>query len=353
MISQLRAVAFTAALFACAFFPLVLRAEDASRPPVYKIVKTIPLGGPDKWDFLYFDSATGHVYVSHRTKIDVVDPVAGKVVGEIAPIGESHGVAALPGRIYADDAKNSDVIAVDAGTFAKIATAKLGLDVDADALVVDPAALRVYVMGGNGHSVTAVDAAKNRTLKIAPLSGSPEFAALDGKGELFINIANTNEIAVFDTKKLTVTARWPTAPCAKPHGMAMDRETNRLFVSCGNARMIVVDAANGKIVADLAIGKGTDADAFDPNTKLAFSSNGDGTLSVIAERGPNKFVSLGEIKTAPGARTMALDPETGRIFLVTADVVKTEPSHEPGHGPHFVFAPGSVKLLVLSPADRH
>jgi len=351
MNSLLRAFASAAALVVCMSSPPIHAAETAPRLPVYKIVKTIPLGGPDKWDFLAFDSATGHVYVSHRTKVDVVDPVAGKVVGEIAPIGESHGVAALSGRIYADDAANNDVIAADAKTFAKIATAKAGLD--ADAVIADPQTARIYVMGGDGHSVTAIDAAKNRTLKTVSLGGSPEFAALNGEGELFINIADTNEIVVFDTNKLAVTTRWPTAPCLKPHGMGMDTETNRLFVSCGNAKMIVVDAANGKILADFAIGKGTDAAAFDPKTKLAFSSNGEGTLSVVAERGPNDFVLLGNIKTAPGARTMALDPKTGRIFLVTADVAKTEPSNEPGHGPHFVFAPDSVKLLVLEPVKAN
>ena len=353
MISSGRPVALAVGLIACIFFPLMHSAQAARRLPSYRIVKTIPLGGPDKWDFLYFDSSTGRVYVSHRSKVDIVDPAEGKVVGEIAPIGESHGVAAIPklGRIYADDAKNNDLITADAKTLAKIATAKVGLD--ADAVVADPRSARVYVMGGDGHSVTAIDAANNRTLKIVPLDGSPEFAVLDGKGKLFINIASTNEIAVFDTKKLAVTARWSTAPCRKPHGMAMDTQTDRLIVSCGNARMIVADAANGKIVANFAIGKGSDAAVFDPETKLAFSSNEDGTLSVIAERGPDKFVSLGSIKTAPGARTMALDPKTGRIFLVTADVTKTEPSRKPGHGPEFIFAPNSVKLLVLTPARPH
>ncbi|HUJ03005.1 MAG TPA: hypothetical protein VLW75_05165, partial [Rhizomicrobium sp.] len=159
-----------------------------------------------------------------------------------------------------------------------------------------------------------------------------------------------NEIVVVDTNKLAVAARWPTAPCQKPHGMAMDTQTGRLFVSCGNRHMIVVDAANGKIVADFPIGEGTDAAAFDPKAKFVYSSNRDGTLSVIAERGPDDFVLLGNVKTAPGARTMALDPKTGRIFLVTADASKTEPSQKPGHGPELVFAPDSVKLLVLAPA---
>ncbi|HEV2561263.1 MAG TPA: hypothetical protein VGT78_03910 [Rhizomicrobium sp.] len=327
---------------------ITTQAMGAGAPlPAYKIVKTVKLGAPDKWDFLTFDPASKLVYVSHRTKVDVVDPSLGKVVGEISPIGESHGVAALLGHIYAGDAKANVLIAADAKTFSKSGSAPVGID--SDAVVADPAAARVYVMNGDGHSVTAVDAAKNKALKTVALGGSPEFAAIDRKGRLFINIADTNEIVVFDTNKLSIATRWPTAPCEKPHGMVMDIATNRLFVSCGNARMIVVDAQSGKIVANLPIGRGTDAAAFDPVRKLAFSSNGEGTLSVIAERGANDFVPLSDIKTAPGARTMALDPKTGRIFLVTADVVKTEPPEKPGHGPHFVFAPGSVKLLVLDP----
>jgi len=318
--------------------------------PAYKIVKTVPLGAPDKWDFLTFDPASKLVYVSHRTKVDVVDPALGKIVGEISPIGESHGVASLPklDRFYAGDAKANVLIAADIKTFAKTGSAPVG--VDSDAVVADAATGRVYVMNGDGQSVTAVDAAKNKALKTVALGGSPEFAAIGRKGRLFINVADTNEIVVFDTTKLSITARWPTAPCEKPHGMAMDIDTNRVFVSCSNARMIVVNAANGAIVANLPIGKGTDAAAFDSVRKLAFSSNGEGTLSVIAERGANDFVSLGDIKTAPGARTMALDPQTGRIFLVTADVTKTEPPEKPGHGPHFIFAPGTVKLLILDPA---
>lgn len=189
--------------------------------------------------------------------------------------------------------------------------------VDADAMAYDPVTKRVFVMNADGNSITAIDAGKNETLKTVRLGGAPEMAVADGHGKLFINIASTNEIVSFDAAALFVTARWPVAACEKSHGLAMDESSGRLFVSCVNARMLVVNAESGKILANLPIGKGTDCAAFDPVRKLAFSSNSDGTLSVIAERDANSFELLGDAKTAPGARTMAIDSKTGHIFLAT------------------------------------
>jgi YVTN family beta-propeller protein len=320
-------------------------AANAPTPPAYTVEKTVPLGAPDRWDFVRYDSASNRVFISHRTKIDVVDVAQGKVVGQIANIGESHDVVVVPelGRGYADDAAAKAVVVFDLKTFAKIASLPVG--VDADAMVYDPATRRVFVMNADGNSVTAIDAVKNQSLKTVPLGGAPEMAVADGHGKLFINIASKNEIAVFDAATQTVTSRWPVTACERPHGLAIDNVTARLFVSCVNTQMLVVDAANGKVLATLPIGKGTDSAAFDPERKLAFSANGDGTLSVVAEHDANTFESLGNAKTAPGARTMDLDSKTGRIFLVTADTAKIDQS---GDRPHITFVPGSAKLLILA-----
>lgn len=316
--------------------------------PAYKIVKSISLGGPDRWDLMAFDPATGHVLVSHRTKVDIVDVASGKVVGSI-PVGESHGVLSVPelGRGYADDASNKTLIAFDLKTFNVVGTAPVG--VDADALAYDPATKRVFVMNADGNSVSAVDAATMQTLKTVPLAGAPEMAVTDGKGKLFINIASTNEIVAFDTGKLAIAARWPVPMCTSPHGLAMDAQAEILFASCENEKMIAVDAASGKVIGEYPIGRGTDSAAFDPVRKLAFSSNGDGTLSVIGEKGAQDIATLGNATTEPGARTMTLDPQTGRVFVVTADLDKMLPPQTPGGRPHFVFKPDSVKLLVLAP----
>ncbi|HEY2033022.1 MAG TPA: YncE family protein [Rhizomicrobium sp.] len=322
--------------------------ESADAAPSYKIVKSIALGGPNKWDFVEYDPATGHVLVSHRTKVDVVDVSTGKIVGEVT-VGESHGVVSVPalGRGYADDAAAKTLVAFDLKTLKTAGTAPVG--VDADAVTYDPATGRVFVMNADGNSASAVDAKTMQALKTVPLSGAPEMAVVDGKGKLFINIASTNEIVVFDTKSLAIMARWPVPACTSPHGLAMDTQSGILFASCKNDKMIAVDAASGKTIGEFPIGKGTDSAAFDPVKKLAYSANGDGTLSVIEEKDPHNMVALGDAVTAPGARTMALDPKTGRVFLVTADVDNTLPPETPGSKPHYTFKPDSVKLLVLEP----
>ena len=324
-------------------------AADTPKLPGYTVVKTIALGAPDRWDFVTFDASSNRAFVSHRTQVDVVDVASGKVVGEIGNIGESHGVATVPslGRGYADDAATKTLIVFDLKTLARIAAPAVG--VDADAVTYDPASGRVFVMNADGNSVSAVDAKTSEAIKTVPLGGAPEMAAVDGKGKLFINIASTNEIVAFDTKSLTVISRWAVPACAKPHGLAIDDATGRLFVSCVNARMLVVDAHDGKVLADLPIGRGTDSAAFDPKTKLAFSSNGEGTLSVIAEQGADKFVALGDVKTVPTARTMAVDPATGRVFLIAADVGGMTAPEASGGKPHMSVVPGSVKLIVLAP----
>ncbi|HEX4861444.1 MAG TPA: YncE family protein [Rhizomicrobium sp.] len=322
------------------FAPLASHAAD-NGAPAYKLAGSVALGGPERWDFVYFDAMSKRVYVSHRTHVDVVDVTQGKVVGQVTGIGESHGVVTVPslGRGYADDTAAKVVVVFDLKTLARIATVPVGID--ADAMAYDPATDRVFVMNADGHSVSAIDARADRVLQTVPLGGAPEAAAADGHGKLFINIASTNEIVAFDTMKLSITARWPVPACEKPHGMAMDEALGRIFVSCVNARMLVLDSQSGKTLADLPIGKGTDSAAFYPARKLAFSSNGDGTLSIIAERGANTFENAGGLKTPMGARTMALDPDTGRIFLVAADA---DPSAQ---GKPRAYVANSTKLLIF------
>ena len=272
MFSDRSLAVLAAATLAPLFLATAGHAQDAPKAPSYKIVKSIPLGGPDKWDFVEYDPSSNRVFVSHRTKVDVVDVASGKVSGSIDGIGESHGVAIVPslGRGYADDAGAKTLIVFDLKTLAKIAAPAVG--VDADAVAYDPATGRVFVMNADGNSVSAVDAASGQAIKTVSLGGGPEMAVADGKGKLFINVASTNEVVAFDTKSLEVTKRWSVPSCAKPHGLAMDRATDRLFVSCVNARMLVLNAQTGAVVADLPIGKGTDDAAFDPSRNLAYSS---------------------------------------------------------------------------------
>jgi DNA-binding beta-propeller fold protein YncE len=315
--------------------------------PAYKISREVALGAPDKWDFLTFDGSSERIFVSHATEVDVVDAGSGAIVGRIPGFNTSHGIVTVPalGRGYADSGNTKSVIVFDLKTLKPLATLTAGED--ADAMTYDPATKRVFVMDADGAAFTAIDAVKNQTISTVPLGGKPEAAVSDGTGTIYINLASTNEVVKLDAATLAIKARWPVAACESPHGLAMDTDTHRLFLSCKNDKLIVVSSDDGRVVADVPIGHGTDAADFDPKRKLIFSSNGDGTLSVIAERGADRFEKLADVPTRPGARTMALDTQTGRIFVMTGDA---EPSQVTARGARPNFVPGSLKLIWLEPA---
>jgi DNA-binding beta-propeller fold protein YncE len=218
---------------------------------------------------------------------------------------------------------------------------------DADAMTYDAETGRVFVMDADGAAFTAIDAKEGRTISTLPLGGKPESAVSDGSGTVYINSASTNEVVKLDAATLKILARWPVAPCESPHGLAMDRETHRLFLSCKNDKLVVVSSDDGKVIATLPIGHGTDADDFDAKRKLIFSANGDGTLSIIAEHSADTFEKLADIPTRVGARTMALDSATGRVFLLAADAIPATQAAPTGGRRNVV--PGSLKLIWLEP----
>ena len=333
-------------------FAVLLAASGASHAAegTYRIADRIALGAPDRWDFLYFDASSNRVYVSHSTEVTVVDVGKKQVVGRIAGLDTSHGIVTVPelGRGYADSGNTKTVVVFDLKTLKTITTLPVGED--SDAMTYDPKSRRVFVMDADGAAFTAIDAANDKALSTVPLGGKPESAVSDGAGRIYINIASTGEMAVVDAGRLAIAARWPLAGCESPHGLAIDTTAHRLFVSCENQIMQVVSGDTGKLVASLPIGKGTDAAAFDSVRKLAFSANGDGTVSVIAEKGPDKYVALPPVPTIPGARTMTVDPATGRLFIVAGDVSGTAAPSRPGRAGRVTFVPGSLKLLVLEPA---
>ena len=328
-----------------AFAILCLAVPAQAAPPAYTVVKEVPIGAPDKWDFVYFDTSSKRVYVSHGTEVTVVDGVTGTLIGRIPGFDTSHGVVTVPalGRGYADSGNTRTVIVFDLKTLKPVATLPAGED--SDAMAYDAATGRVFVMDADGAAFTAIDAKTDKTLATRPLGGKPESAVSDGAGTVFINLASTNELVRLDASTLAITKRWPLSGCDSPHGLAMDTQTRRLFVSCRNDVLLVVSADDGAVVASLPIGHGTDAVAFDHNHKLAFSSNGDGTLSVIAEQGAGTFAALGNVSTRLGARTMAVDPDSGRIFLVAGD-------YQPGAlGVRRSLVPGSLRLLFLDRSE--
>lgn len=324
-------------------------ATAAPAPTVsYQITRSVPLGAPDGWDYLFFEAQTHRVYVAHGTEITVVDGRSGAVVGRVTGIGGVNGVVALPqlNKGYTDSRAHKAAVVFDLRSF-KV-TAEIPADTDTDAVIYEPRTRRVLVMNGDGADTTLIDTAHDAAVSNVPLQGQPEFAAADGDGHVFVNITDKREIVKLDAGSARVEARWPIPSCERPHGLAIDRATHRLFSSCVNSVLLVVSADDGRVIATLPIGKGTDAAAFDPKRHLVFSSNAEGTLSVIRQQGPDDYVALSAIPTRPLARTMTLDPDSGRIYLVTADVDELNPKAERLRE-RYKIRPGTVQLLFLDP----
>jgi DNA-binding beta-propeller fold protein YncE len=321
-------------------------------PPAYTVTKSVPLGVPDRWDYVTFDPDSHRAYVAHGDRVTVVDGHDGTVLGEISGLpGGTHGIAiaTAAGHGYTDDGKAGEAASFDLHTL-KVEK-RIKAAEDADAIAFDSVSAHVFVINGDTGSITVIDPQLNAAMATIDLGGKLEDAISGGNGKLYVNGAGKSEIVRVDTKTNRVDAHWPIPECERPHGLAIDRVTHRLFSSCVNSLMVVVNADSGAMVAKLPIGRGTDAAAFDPKRGYAFSSNGvDGTLSIIQEKDAQTFVSLGDLKTTVSARTMALDPETGRIYLVAAELEPAVANALPGT--RRTIVPGSVKLLFLDPPKR-
>jgi YVTN family beta-propeller protein len=285
----------------------------------YSILKKIPIAGSGSWDYLSVDEAARRLYVSHGTQVEVLDVDSLTLVGNIPNTPGLHGIAIVPelGRGFVSNGQASTVTIFDLKTLKPIADVPTGKK--PDAIIYDPATSRVFAFNGGSNSATAIDAATGKVAGTVDLAGGPEFAAADGNGYVYNNLEDESLLLKINSRELTVEQRWPTAPCASPSSMAMDRANRRLFLGCRSKVMAVVDADSGKVVTTLPIGDHVDATAFDPETKLVFNSNGEGTITVIHQDSPDTYSVVETVKTAPKAKTMALDPKTHRLFLSTAE----------------------------------
>ncbi len=307
-------------------------AAEPAGPSGYHLVKTIKVGGEGFWDYLNFDSSTRRLFISRGTRVDVLDVDSEKIVGTIPDTPGVHGVALAPelGDGYTSNGQASTVTIFDVKTFQTIGHAQTGKG--PDSITYDPATKRIFTMNGMSRDSTAIDAVTGNVLATIPLGGRPETAVSDGNGHVYVVLEDKSQMQQIDTKNLVVTATWPLAPCESPAGLAIDGQHRRLFAGCHNKTMAVVDADSGKVVATAPIGLGVDAGQFDPGTGYAFSSNGSGTLSVIHEDSPDKYTAIEDVPTQTGARTMALDPKTHEVFLVTAQF--TPPPAATPENPH-------------------
>ena len=344
MIKRLTMVLF--ASVACASAAL---AQPAAMP-AYKITKVVPLGAPDHWDYVVFDSASQRVYVAHASQVDVVDGRSGRFIGKVAGVsGGAHGIAisAANGRGYTDDGSAGAAVVFDLKTLKTLR--RINIKDDADAMVYDPRSGHIFVV--DGEDVTVIDPATDKTVGVIGLDEKLEYAAAPGDGKLYVNGTEKRELIRIDTLTNTVDARWSTPDCERPHGLALDAQSHRAFISCVNRIMAVVNTDTGAVIANLPIHAGTDAAAFDPKRKLAFSSSGDGTISVIREVNPDTFLALGAFETQATGRTMAVDPQTGRLFVAAADIDQAAAPDPKGRPDRPKLTPGSLKLLFIDPEN--
>jgi hypothetical protein len=319
----------------------------AAAGPGYKVVNTYKVGGDGGWDYLIADGAARRLYISRATHVIVLDLDSGKTVGDIADTPGVHGIALAPelGRGFVSNGREGTVSIFDLKTLATISKVKAGEN--PDAILYDPATQRVFTFNGRSQDSTAIDAAKGTVLGTIKLDGKPEFAASDGKGEIFVNIEDKSELTAIDPNKLMVKSTWPLAPCESPSGLSMDRKNRRLFVGCDNKMMAVVNADTGKVLATPTIGDGVDATTFDAETGLAFASCGEGVLTVVREESPDKFSVAENVPTQAGARTLALDSKTHNVYLVTAKFGPPPAATPDNPHPRRSILPDSFVVLVV------
>jgi YVTN family beta-propeller protein len=310
--------------------------------------RRIHVGGEGGWDLLAFEPASRRLFLSHAGAVEVVDTRADSAVGRIADTPGVHGIAFAPerGRGYTSNGRDSSVTVFDLATLAPIARIKLDQR-NPDVIVYDAVSGRVFTFNGGSSSATAIDAGTNAVIGNVALGGKPEFAALDGAGTMFVNLEDSSAVVRIDTRTLKPLARWPLAPGEEPTGLAIDREHHRLFASCSNQKLIVLDSETGRVVADLPIGRGVDGDAFDAKRSLVFTSNGEGTISVIRQLDANHYEVADTVATERGARTLALDETSGTIYLPTADFGPTPQPTAERPNPRPTILPGTFRVLVV------
>ena len=316
----------------------------------YHVAAKVKLGREGGWDYLIVDTAGHRVFMSRGMHTLVVDAKTDSVVGDIQDTPGVHGIAFAYdlGRGYTSNGRDSSITVFDLKTLEPVARVHT-TGVNPDAIVYDDFSHRVFAFNGRSGDATAIDATTNTVAGTVPLGGKPEFAVVDGKGSLWVNIEDKSEIARLDTKTLAVKSRFALAPCEEPSGLAMDRASRRLFTVCSNKMMAIVDADGGKVVTTVPTGDGTDAAGFDPATKLAFASNGEGTLTVVHEDTPNTAHVVQSVTTQRGARTMALDPQTHIVYEVTADFGPPPAPTADRPRPRPPMIPDSFTLLVIQP----
>jgi len=299
------------------------------------------------FDYITVDSSARRVYLSHGTEIKVIDADNGRLIGNITGLKQDHGVAIASefGRGFITDGAQGKVIIFDLKTLKVVGEAKA--DNDADSVVYDPASKRVFAMNGDPNSSTVIDAKSGAVVGTIKLGGGPEFAVADGKGTVYVNMEDKNEIVAINSRALTIKSRWPVAPAGRPTALAMDIKHRRLFSAGRNPQMLVaMDADSGKVIQSFPISAGVDAAAYEPETGMIFCSTREGMIHIFHEDSPDKFSEVETVKTEFGAKTMGLDTKTHNLFVDTADFGPPATSAAGQPRPQQRAVPGTFHVLV-------
>lgn len=331
------------------------RTEPVSR---YRLVKAVALGAPNQWDYAVYSPTTHRVFIAHGNRLTVVDGGSGRIVGQVGPIpGGPHGIAFDPevNLGITDDGRLGEAVIFNLTTLKVLERVKVQRG--ADAVTFDPVSRHAFVIDGDTGEIAVVDPRRGKVVTFIHIGGDLEYAVPGDNGELYVNGVTHREIFRINTATNRVDAAWPIPQCRSPHGLSIDTRTHRLFSSCENGRLVVVNSLNGAVVKTLPIGRGTDSDRFDPQRGLIFSSNGlDGTLSIIREVNANDFIAEPTVRTAISGRTMGIDPQSGRVYVVAAHTTRKTMDrfmaqrHRTHQWPHWSpFTPNSLKLLVFDP----
>jgi len=327
----------------------------ASPPSGYHLLKKIPFGAApgtiEYFDYITFDVATRRVYLSHGTEVKVLDADSGSVVGTVSDLKRCHGIVVLNdlGRGFITDGDAGQVVVFDLKTFKKIGEVKA--DADADSIIYDSVSKHIFVFNGRPKSSTVIDPVKGTVIATIGLGGAPEQAVTDGKGVIYDNLEDTNEVVAIDSRTLKIKSRWPVTPAGQPVAIAMDRQHRRLFISGRNPKLLVVmDADTGKIIGQpFPIGDRVDTNIYDPETGMIAASTREGTIHIFHEDSPDKISVVETVKTEFGAKTMAHDPKTHNLYIDTSDFGPAPAPTPQQPNPQPVAKPGTFRLLIYEP----
>jgi hypothetical protein len=333
---------------------LIAAPSLVAQSPQYEITHTYNVGGEGGWDYVIPDGPRHRLFIGRQNRLMVVDMNDGHLIGEVTGIKGAHGTALVTdiGRGFATSGNDSSILMFDMKSFK--GQLKIPAAEDADAIIYDTASKKVFSFNGDANSATVVEPRRGTRVTNIPLGGKPEYGQSAGNGKVYVNLVDSSQIVEIDTKTLTVTRRWSTAPCKSPVSMAIDTRHQRLFSGCRSGVMAVSNYANGTVVATVPIGQGVDGAGYDPKFRDAYASSADGTLTVIHQDSPDKYHVAETVTTGEGGRNMGLDPASHRIYIASAkfgpapaDSTAANPRRRPP------MIPGSFTVIVVEKTSSH